>query len=61
MELQDSSKGTKRLSRRQLLKAGGVTALGFTFTTPVIQTVMAKPAFSSYSDDKKDKKSKKDK
>ncbi len=38
------------LSRRQLMKASGIAALGLSFSAPLIQTVSAKPAFSDYGD-----------
>ena len=47
--LQDKLETTV-LSRRQLIKASGIAALGLSFSAPVIQTVSAKPAFSGYGD-----------
>jgi hypothetical protein len=35
----------KGMTRRQAIKAGG---LGLAFATPVIQTIIAQPAFASY-------------
>jgi len=51
--LQDKLETTV-LSRRQLIKASGIAALGLSFSAPLIQTVSAKPAFSGYGDDDDD-------
>ena len=47
--LQDKLEATV-LSRRQLIKASGIAALGLSFSAPLIQTVSAKPAFTGYGD-----------
>ena len=47
--LQDKLENTV-ISRRQLIKASGIAALGLSFSAPLIQTVSAKPAFSRYGD-----------
>ena len=39
----------KRISRRDALKAGGITALGLAFSRPVIQTIHPRPASANLS------------
>ena len=46
-KLQDKLETTV-ISRRQLIKASGIAALGLSFSAPLIQTVSAKPAFTGY-------------
>lgn len=41
-------KEEKKLSRRDMLKVGGVMALGLAYTKPMVQTVSAKNAFDVY-------------
>lgn len=41
--------GTKTFSRRDIIKAGGVIALGLTYSRPFIETVQARPAFAGYN------------
>lgn len=36
------------LTRRQLIKAGGIAAVGLAFTKPLIDTIYPKPAFAGY-------------
>ena len=43
--------GSTIISRRQLIKASGIAALGLSFGAPLIQTVSAKPAFTRYGDE----------
>ncbi|MCZ6777042.1 MAG: hypothetical protein O7D34_11385 [Ignavibacteria bacterium] len=37
------------MTRRQALRAGGLTALGLVFTKPVIETIRPLPAFAQYA------------
>ena len=38
----------KLLNRRDVIKAGGLLALGLAYTKPMVETVLAKPAFDAY-------------
>ncbi len=40
---------TRRISRREAVKAGGIAALGLAFSDPVIRTIRARPLFASAS------------
>jgi hypothetical protein len=54
----ENTEDARRMSRRQMLKTGGIAALGLAFTAPSIQMVSAKPAFKDYGDRKDDDKRK---
>ena len=36
------------LTRRQVIRAGGIAAVGLAFTKPLIETIYPKPAFANY-------------
>ena len=38
----------KKVSRREVIKAGGVVALGLAYSKPFVETVSAKQAFQNY-------------
>ncbi|MFQ6028531.1 MAG: hypothetical protein ACE5Q6_13670 [Dehalococcoidia bacterium] len=49
MDTQEPQLLQKRISRRDAIKAGGITALGLAFSKPVIETIHPRPASANLS------------